>query len=150
MEIFRSPEVRPSNKLARAIPPAGRTPGGRKRDYPDFMLLVYEALISVYGSARQVEAELAHWIVWRLLRRRVKKMFPNHPQRHLPRRHMRRHHYLYGRNRYLADPHVLKGIAELHRKTAAEQARELGLLDPGGPGRGPIPTSRACSMPMAR
>src|SRR5205807_9817374 len=38
--------------------------GGRPRSYPDYMYLVYEALISVYGSARQVEAELAHRAVW--------------------------------------------------------------------------------------
>jgi hypothetical protein len=121
-------------RLARLIPRPPAEMGGRKRDYPDYMLLVYEGLISVYGSARQVEAELAHPLVWRLLRRSVKKMFPEHPARHLPRRPMRRHHYLYGRNRYLATPLVLKGIAELHRETATEQARELGLLDPKGPG----------------
>ena len=32
----------------------------RKRDFPDYMLIVDEALISVYGSARQVEAEISH------------------------------------------------------------------------------------------
>ena len=47
---------------------------------------------------------------------------------------MRRHHYLYARNRYLTDPDVLATIAGLHRELAAEQARELGLLDPDGPG----------------
>ncbi|MBA3629892.1 MAG: hypothetical protein H0W55_09505 [Actinobacteria bacterium] len=47
---------------------------------------------------------------------------------------MRRHHYLYGRNRYLQDPQVLTGLARLHRQIASAQARELGLLDPQGPG----------------
>ena len=121
-------------QLAKLIPRPPVEQGGRRRQYPDYMLLVYEALISVYGSARQVEAELAHPVVWRMLRRGVKKMFPKHPGRRLPRKPMRRHHYLYGRNRYLARPDVLEGITELHRAIAAEQAKELGLLDPGGPG----------------
>ncbi len=47
---------------------------------------------------------------------------------------MRRHHYLYGRNRYLQDPEVLSGIARLHRRISSTQARELGLLDPQGRG----------------
>ena len=47
---------------------------------------------------------------------------------------MRRHHYLYVRNRYLTDPAVLKRIAALHRATSCEQARELGLVDPEGAG----------------
>ena len=32
------------------------------------------------------------------------------------------------------DPAVLKGIASKHRETSCGQARELGLLDPSGPG----------------
>ncbi len=106
--------------------------GGRGRDYPDFMYLAYEALISVYASARQVE--LAHKVVWKLMRRTVKKMFPDDEAMRLPSKPMRRHHYLYGRNRYLSNPAVLEGLAKLHRKLAARQARELGLMDPAGPG----------------
>jgi len=41
--------------------PTARHKGGRGRDFPDFMYLVFEALISVYASARQVEAELTRW-----------------------------------------------------------------------------------------
>ena len=47
---------------------------------------------------------------------------------------MRRHHYLYARNRYLTDPDVLAASRVSHRELAADQARELGLLDPDGPG----------------
>ena len=42
--------------------------------------------------------------------------------------------YLYARNRYLTDPNILHQRATLHRELAADQARELGLLDPSGPG----------------
>jgi len=47
---------------------------------------------------------------------------------------MQRHHYLYGRNRYLSCPEVLEGLGRLHRELATRQAREIGLLDPAGPG----------------
>jgi hypothetical protein len=129
--ILRNPEI---YKLASLIPQPSREKGGRSRDYPDFMYLVFEALISVYTSARQVEAELSHKVVWKLMRRTVKKMFPDDESMRLPSRPMRRHHYLYGRNRYLSNPGVLAGLAALHRELAADQARELGLMDPEGPG----------------
>ncbi|HLI56332.1 MAG TPA: hypothetical protein VKY26_04770 [Actinomycetota bacterium] len=129
--ILRNPEL---YELAALIPQPSREKGGRSRDYPDFMYLAYEALISVYASARQVEAELAHKVVWKLMRRTVKKMFPDDESMRLPSRPMRRHHYLYGRNRYLSNPAVLEGLAKLHRELAAGQARELGLMDPEEPG----------------
>ncbi|MGD9999889.1 MAG: hypothetical protein AB7L17_21620 [Ilumatobacteraceae bacterium] len=47
---------------------------------------------------------------------------------------MRRHHYLYGRTRYLTHPAILDQISELHRQFAADQARQIGLLDPNGAG----------------
>ena len=52
----------------------------------------------------------------------------------LPSRPMRRPHYVYRWNRCLSNPVVLAGLASLHREVAAEQARELGLMDPEGPG----------------
>lgn len=63
-------------RLADLIPTPERERGGCRRIYPDYTALVYEVLISVYGSARQVEAELSHPLVWRFMRRLVKKMFP--------------------------------------------------------------------------
>ncbi|MGI8775028.1 MAG: hypothetical protein ACR2KQ_08460 [Actinomycetota bacterium] len=121
-------------ELARLIPEPSTEKGGRKRDYPGFAVVLYEAFISVYGSARQVEAELAHPVVWRLVRKTVKSMFPDDAAMRLPRRPIRRHHYLYLRDRYLTDPAVLEGLAEVHRKMAVAQARELGLMDPQGSG----------------
>src|SRR5437588_4304560 len=67
------------------------------------------------------------------MRRTVKKTFPEDESMRLRSRPMRRHHYLYGRNRYLSNPAVLAGLASLHRKVAAGQARELRLMDPEGP-----------------
>lgn len=116
-------------RLGAIIPRPQNHRGGRKRDFPDYMLVVYEALISVYGSARQVEAEISHPVIWRSMRKQVKRRFPHKPTMHLPRRPMRRHHYLYGRNRYLARSDVLKELGRLHRALAGEQARRVGLLD---------------------
>ena len=120
--------------LAEEIPFPDPERGGRMRAYPNFAYLLYEALISVYRSARQVEAELSHEVVWRFAQRMVRRMFPDDRAMRLPGKPMRRHHYLYVRNRYLTDPVVLKRIAALHRETSCKQARELDLLDPSGPG----------------
>ena len=93
--ILRNPAV---YELAALVPRPRQGEGGRPRSYPDYMYLVYEALISVYGSARQVEAELAHRVVWKVIRREVKRQFPEDPKMRIPSRPMRRHHYLYRRN----------------------------------------------------
>src|SRR6266480_1619268 len=129
--IMRNPAL---YELAALIPGPRQGEGGRPRDYPGYMYLAYEALISVYGSARQVEAELAHRVVWKVMRRAVKRQFPDDLKMRLPSRPMRRHHYLYGRNRYLSSPAVLTRLGVAHRELAATQARQLGLLDPSGPG----------------
>jgi hypothetical protein len=121
-------------ELAELIPNADLTAGGRQRDYPTFMWLLYEALVSVYGSARRVEAELAHPVVWRHVRATVHRRYPGRADLQLPARPMRRHHYLYARTRYLTNPDVLSALADAHRRIAADQARQLGLLDPDGPG----------------
>lgn len=129
--ILRNPAT---YSLAEAIPKQTREQGGRPRTYPDYMLIVFEALVSVYGSARQAEAELGHPVVWKLVRRLVRERFPNDPSMHVPKEPMRRHHYRYGRDRHLTDPEVLSQLSERHRESAAETASELGLLDRDGPG----------------
>lgn len=47
-------------ELADAVPPADPSAGGRPRQYPVFMWVLFDSLLSVYGSGRRVEAELAH------------------------------------------------------------------------------------------
>lgn len=129
--ILTNPEL---YELANQIPPAKRERGGRRRTYPDYMLLVYEALVSVYRSARQVEAELKHPIVWNFMRKIVRKRFPEDGSKWLPAEPMRRHHYLYGRNRYLACPEIFERLMQVHRQTSSTQAAGLGLVDLKGPG----------------
>ena len=118
--------------LARAIP--GPAKAGRRRDYPTFMILVFNSLLSVWRSGRQVEAELSHPLVWSHMRRIVRRRFPEDPSMHLPKQPMRRHHYVYGRDRYLTDQTILERLGEIHRELATGQARDAGLLDPDGPG----------------
>lgn len=120
--------------LAEQIPTPKREHGGRGRTYPDFMLLVYEALVSVYRSARQVEAELRHPVLWNFMRKIVKRRFPEDKAMWLPPEPMRRHHYMYGRNRYLACPQILEQLMQVHRKVASARAVSIGLVDPDGPG----------------
>ncbi len=98
------------------------------------MFIVFEALLSVYGSARQVEAEISHPIVWNHIRRAVTKRFPDQPGVRLPEAPMRRHHYLYARKRTLEVPGLLEQLAGRHRELAARQAEELGLCNPNGRG----------------
>ncbi|MFA5786936.1 MAG: hypothetical protein WDA71_08165 [Actinomycetota bacterium] len=129
--ILRNPAI---YELASLIPHPTRDKGGRNRTYPDFMLFVYEALLSVYRSARQVEAELRHPLVWEFMSRIVQEIFPDDRTMWLPETPMRRHHYMYGRNCYLANPQILTRLQDLHRRVAADQARSIGLLDPDGPG----------------
>ena len=129
--ILRNPAV---FELAELVPEQDFSRGGRRRDYPVFMWLAFDALLSVYGSARQVEAELAHPVVWDFVRRLVREYCPKDPSQWLPEQPMRRHHYLYGRTRYLTSPTILTELSALHRELATVQARELGLLDPQGRG----------------
>jgi hypothetical protein len=125
--ILRNPGL---YELARKIPDADYSRGGRPRMYPVFMWLVFEALLSVYESARQVEAELGHPLVWNFIREIVSELDKDE----LPDSPMRRHHYIYGRNRYLTDPGVQQELMRVHRESAAQAARELGLMNPGGAG----------------
>lgn len=42
------------------VPAQRKSDGGRPRHYPPYMWVLYDALLSVYGSGRRVESELAH------------------------------------------------------------------------------------------
>src|SRR5436190_2912606 len=117
-------------ELAAVIPEADHSHGGRRRQYPGFMCIVFEALLSVYGSARQVEAELSHPLIWQHVRAAVRRRFHDRPDLHLPATPMRRHHYLYARKRALQVPGLLETLADRHRELAACQAEQLGLCDP--------------------
>src|SRR2546427_11677845 len=91
-------------ELASVLPGPDHSRGGRPRQFPGFMFIVFESLLSVYGSARQVEAELSYPLVWQYVRAAIRRHFPDQPDMHLPATPMRRHHYLYARKRALQVP----------------------------------------------
>ncbi|MCD9625302.1 hypothetical protein [Rhabdothermincola salaria] len=126
--LFANPAL---YELAELVPEPDRSCGGRPRHYPKFMVLAFDALLSVFGSARQVEAELAHPLVWGLIRDTAAR---HRPEERLPDRPMRKHHHRYLRDRYLTDPAIFASLADRHRQLAIDQARSLGLLDPHGGG----------------
>ena len=126
--LFANPAL---YELADLVPEPDRSSGGRPRHYPAFMPLAFDALLSVFGSARQVETEIAHPLVWGLIRRTVAE---HRPDIVLPTRPMKRHHHRYLRDRYLASPALLAALGGRHRELAVQHARSLGLLDPNGAG----------------
>jgi hypothetical protein len=99
--VLRNPAV---YELAKLVPERQPGDAGRPSDFPSYMLFVFDALISVYGSARKVDAELADRNVWHFMRRIVKKVHKGDDSMRLPPYRYRRHHYMYGRTRYLTDP----------------------------------------------
>ena len=120
-------------ELAELVPTPSRESGGRRPQYPAFMLLAYEALISVYRSARRVESEISHPLVWDLMGRTVRERFPRDMSQWLPAEPMRRHHYLYGRKRLLLP--IRDQLRDHFEEIASRQAvADLGLCDPDGPG----------------
>jgi hypothetical protein len=71
-------------EMARLVPGQDPSSGGRRRLHPVFVWLLYDTLLSVYGSARQVEVELAHPLVWRHLQSLIRHRFPDDQELWLP------------------------------------------------------------------
>ena len=70
--------------FADAVPERDSSSGGRPRQYPVFMWVLFDALLSVYGSGRRVESELAHPLVWQRLGDLIRHRFPGEPDKWLP------------------------------------------------------------------
>jgi hypothetical protein len=143
--IFCNPAL---YELADAIPE--QSGPGRPRTYPNYMVIAFAALISVWRSARQTEAELAHPLVWRLVRRIVAERFPDEPTMHLPARPMRRHHFTYLRDRYLTNPAILSELGRLTASVPSPRRCRRACLTPKAPAPLPIRTSRGCYMPTEK
>jgi hypothetical protein len=137
--IFRNPVL---YELAALIPEPPKCSGGAPRKYPPFMWLAFGPLMSVWGSARQVEAELAHPSNWTFISDLVRSLHPTQPEMWLPPAPMRRYHFTYGRNQYLCDAQLKAPLGELYRERAVTQAEDNGLLDArsGGSWSHPHPT----------
>lgn len=107
------------------------TLGGRPRRYPMVCAVIWDALVQVFGSSRQVEVELgcveSGW--WKKIRVAAASRGID-----VPEAPMRRHHYEWLRNRYLTVDASLDAVGEAFRDTAALDAVMIGLCDPEGGG----------------
>ncbi len=107
--------------------------GGRPRDYPLVMALVWAGLVAIFGSSRKVERELAcdesGW--WDLVRDAAGDMRPG---LEIPEAPMRRYHYEWLREKHLTHDGALFEICEQFREHAAAQAVMIGLCDSAGGG----------------
>jgi hypothetical protein len=122
-------------RLGELIPDPAPERGGRPRHYPGYSYVLYAALVSVYRSNRKVETELGDPENWAYLSRLVRKRFPNDPSQHLPERPMRRHHFVYVRDRYLADEATWEELRAAFGQGSAEQAvNDMGMCRSDGPG----------------
>ncbi len=91
--------------------------------------------MSVYRSSRRVETGLGHPENWAYLSRLVRRRFPNDPCQHLPERPVRRHHFVYVRDRYLTDEATWDELRTTFGQGSAEQAvNEMGMCRADGPG----------------
>ncbi len=121
--------------LGERIPDPAPERGGRPRHYPGYAYVLYDALVSVYRSSRKVETEFGHRENWAYLCRLVRQRFPNEPSLHLPERPMRRHHYVYVRDRYLTDDDTWAQLRTEFAEGSARQAvDDLGMCRSDGPG----------------
>lgn len=67
-------------ELAEVIP----TQDGPPEGVPILQIVLFDALLSVWRSARQGEAELAHPLVWGFIRRIVAERFLRRPRHTTP------------------------------------------------------------------
>lgn len=121
-------------EIAKWIPEGRPDLGGRPRHYPTYMYVLYDALISVFGSARRVDTELGHPRMWGYLRDLIRQRFPKEPAKWLQAKPIRRHYWLYARTTYLADAAIFDKLMDRFRETAAVQAQEMGMCLVDGPG----------------
>src|SRR5438105_15216411 len=74
-----------------AIPTPPRENGGRRRLYPGWMMILFDAMIHIFGTAREVEVEFTDPQVWRMLQAARRRHYPSDPSNSLPERPMRLH-----------------------------------------------------------
>ena len=134
----------PTTSCSRSRTPSRRPTrlgAGGRRTYPAYMWLLFDALLSVYGSARRVEAELRTRSSGATSARSSQQRFPDEPP-WLPTAPMRRHHYLYGRTRWLTHPEVLADLARDPPRARRRPGPRARAPRPGrARARGPTPTS---------
>lgn len=95
---------------------------GRPRSYPDWVMVLYDALASVFRSARKVETELPDY--WPLIRDLTHQRHPDEPL--LPEQPPRRHHWQAAKARVSKD--IWESMREAFEIGATSTALEVGLF----------------------
>ena len=107
------------------------TRGGRPRRYPTVCAVIWNQLIKIFGSSRQVEVELgcveSGW--WQQIRDAAAARGIE-----LPVEPMRRYHFEWLRNTYVEADEGHAAMGDAFREDAALSAVLIGLCDPDGDG----------------
>lgn len=117
--------------LAASLPPTPKRKDGQPADFPDYVYLIYAALISVFGAARGTATEIVQssW-VWDEVRAGVAAVLGVEESERLRLAGPQRHHWTYNSKR------LRRYVPQLQRtleERAVQQAVEQGLLDPDAP-----------------
>jgi hypothetical protein len=120
--------------LADGLVPRDPTKGGRPQRYPDYLVLAVDALADIYTSLRAAATALHDSLIWDHVRQLVRDQFPDDPSKWLPEEPPSRTWYYRRRNAITDQGTALDELRVRFRAGAVNAAREIGLLDPEGPG----------------
>ena len=104
---------------------------GRRRRYPLSLHLAYGALSRVYRSANRLDSEIIDGDLWTTIRRLHNERSDQTIQPFAPK--LTADSYRYARD-YLCSHEVLPTVVDSFTRRSVEIARQVGLLDPDGPG----------------
>ncbi len=124
-------------ELAAVLPARQDGSVGRPANHPGYLLLGYGVLARVFRSGVRVQAEIAQPAVWQQLRDTIAATAEAHPHLEISapgRRPPDWNAFRYARQRYLAEPETLAALQQRFTELAVDQAHDLGLLLPNGPG----------------
>jgi hypothetical protein len=126
--------------LAEILPTPDYRRGGRPRIYPNYLVKAFGDLADIFNSVRMAATTLNDPEVWAMIDAIVREMFPNQPSMWLPEKPPCRTWY-YRRKAPVTDTvsanpdnDRLEALRREFSATGVGTARELGHLDPNGPG----------------
>ena len=122
-------------EMAAVVPEKDRV--GRPRAFPTYLVLGFAVLQRVFRSGARAETELTDPATWQTLRSAVAAAQAAFTDLDIVDPGPRPPHwdaYRYARDRYLTDPEIQEDLVAVFTWHAVCQAREMGLLDPHGPG----------------
>jgi hypothetical protein len=116
-------------EIAKIIPTSDK--GGRPRTYPNWVYVLFNELISHFGTAGKTASELK--AAWGQVRGRAMEMFPDDRSKWPPEEAIQWHHFKYIKYRYLEREDVVLEYRRVEREAGCELAREIGTFPGGAP-----------------